>query len=442
MRGLMEILAMKRTQSTRRGIMRLGADQFVIRVRATDPRSGIRKEKTRTERVSFKEACAIQDQLQRELAEAIACPEEKAERLTLGAFAKSWLAGKLARDKYRPAGAEKMTINLDLHILPALGHFYLDALKPSDVERWLAPQLVAMRTPRVDQSGAPVLDRDGRPKMQLAAVTVAGRYANLRTLVRAAVKLGHCSDFVSAIEPPTVHSHSSNFLRAHQAHKVFEAFPSVAPEWTAMLYLLTFTALRWAEASALRWEDLDPDQGVIRVVRGQYKGTVTPRLKNGRAKEVPLTPDIERALAEHRQWLIDNDHPGLPSGWIFPTWGTKAGKRADQAGTPHMGNPFAKALAKACTVAEVPRVTPHGLRHTGNDLLRRFASREVVMSITGHSTAAMHTHYSHVDAGEKATAVDAVIDLVTRRKGVPEERKRGSQRGLHAVPAEAAAATG
>ena len=38
-----------------------------------------------------------------------------------------------------------------------------------------------------------------------------------------------------------------------------------------MLYLLTFTALRWAEASALRWEALDPEHGVIRVNRGQYK---------------------------------------------------------------------------------------------------------------------------------------------------------------------------
>jgi len=42
-------------------------------------------------------------------------------------------------------------------------------------------------------------------------------------------------------------------------------------QWTAMLYLLTFTALRWAEASALRWEALDPEHGVIRVNRGQYK---------------------------------------------------------------------------------------------------------------------------------------------------------------------------
>jgi len=58
---------------------------------------------------------------------------------------------------------------------------------------------------------------------------------------------------------------------------------------------------------------------VIRVNRDQYKGQVTDLTKTGKAKEVPLTADIEQALAEHRQWMIEAQHPGLPSGWIFPT---------------------------------------------------------------------------------------------------------------------------
>jgi len=73
--------------------------------------------------------------------------------------------------------------------------------------------------------------------------------------------------------------------------------------------------------------------------------------------------------------------------------------------------------------AGISRITPHGLRHTGNDLLRRFASREVVMSITGHSTPTMHSHCSHVDAGEKAAAVGKVIELVTKR--APSDQQRG-----------------
>ena len=81
----------------------------------------------------------------------------------------------------------------------------------------------------------------------------------------------------------------------------------------------------------------------------------------------------------------------------------------------------------ACEEAAIQKITPHGLRHTGNDLLRRFASREVVMAITGHS------HYSHVDQGEKADAVGKVIDLVTKPANrEAEERKRGVIRGVEA----------
>jgi integrase len=123
--------------------------------------------------------------------------------------------------------------------------------------------------------------------------------------------------------------------------------------------------------------------------------------------------------------MIENEHEGVASGWIFPTFGKKAGKSEDEAGELHKGNPFALALDAACVKAGITRITPHGLRHTGNDLLRRFASREVVMAITGHSTPAMHSHYSHVDQNEKAEAVGKVIELVTKPAQPRSEDRKG-----------------
>jgi len=152
--------------------------------------------------------------------------------------------------------------------------------------------------------------------------------------------------------------------------------------------------------------------------------------------------EIAKALADYRRWMIEAQHPGLPSGWIFPTWGKKAGKSEERAGELHKGNPFGKALDLACMKAGIVRITPHGLRHTGNDLLRRFASREVVMSITGHSTPAMHSHYSHVDQNEKAAAVGKVIELLTKTpKPRSEDQERGLERGLDDNVSEVASAT-
>lgn len=185
---------------------------------------------------------------------------------------------------------------------------------------------------------------------------------------------------------------------------------------------------------------------MIRVNRSQHKGVATELTRSGKAREVPLTADIAKVLAEHRRWMIEAQHPGLAVRLDLSDVGQAAGKSEDEAGELHMGNPFGKALDEASLKVGITRITPHGLRHTRNDLLRRFASREVVMAvmaITGHSTPAMHSHYSHVDQGEKAEAVGKVIELVTKTPIPPrDDRKRGLERGLTGLPVEAASATG
>jgi integrase len=107
--------------------------------------------------------------------------------------------------------------------------------------------------------------------------------------------------------------------------------------------------------------------------------------------------------------MVAEQHPGLATGWIFPT----------QRGTLHKGSPLRKVLDRAVEAAEIGRrVTPHGLRHTANDLLRRAASGDVVRAIIGHSTPQMTTHYSHVDEDEKRAAVQRAFAVVTGGKGV------------------------
>jgi hypothetical protein len=78
-------------------------------------------------------------------------------------------------------------------------------------------------------------------------------------------------------------------------------------------------------------------------------------------------------------------------------------------------------LDEACAAAGITRkVTPHGLRHTANDLLRRVASAEVTRAIVGHATEQMTHHYSHVDEGEKREAAARVLAVLHGGKGVPK----------------------
>lgn len=52
----------------------------------------------------------------------------------------------------------------------------------------------------------------------------------------------------------------------------------------------------------------------------------------------------------------------------------------------------------------------------------------------------MHSHYSHVDAGEKAAAVGKVIELVTKKR--TSDQQRDEKRGEFFGPDNLTAVTG
>ena len=67
----------------------------------------------------------------------------------------------------------------------------------------------------------------------------------------------------------------------------------LSPQHFALVAVLAFTGLRFCHASALRWEDVDADNGVLRVVRKNIRGRVGPVSRKKRApREYPLHPTL------------------------------------------------------------------------------------------------------------------------------------------------------
>jgi integrase len=74
-----------------------------------------------------------------------------------------------------------------------------------------------------------------------------------------------------------------------------------------------------------------------------------------------------------------------------------------------------RACLKAAGITE--RFTPHGLRRTFNDMLRRAKMDPVIAkALTGHVTDQMREHYSTVGLDEKRAAVASVLRLLPRRE--------------------------
>src|SRR5262249_48946442 len=159
---------------------------------AVDPRTGRRKEVRRERECTLKEAIALQHEWSDDLRES----DERTERMRLADFARSWLAGRLGQGRPKPRPARKSASGLAVHVIPVLGAMSVDAIRPTDIERWLQHQLKKRYSPGRRR-------RDGK---RLAGTkpysprAVLGHLRVLRTLSRAAqAMLGLGRDFCEGV---------------------------------------------------------------------------------------------------------------------------------------------------------------------------------------------------------------------------------------------------
>jgi integrase len=352
---------------------------YRVRVRAMDPRTGTLKEGNREyEGIDLREAVLQQTRMRDEITKG----GVSAQRLRVGEFAKHWIESKAPT--VDPGTAERYAAALDDHVLPALGLFFFDQLTALDVQKWV---------------------NAGRRK-GYRAETIRGWFRVFRTMTRDAMEpLDLPRDPTLRITFPEDEERDDNALKPELLGVFLQNMERLSPQHYALVAVLAFTGLRFCHASALRWEDMGADNGVLRVVRKNIRGRVGPVSRKKRApREYPLHPNLADILRDHRRRLLEQQAPGVDSGWMFPS-------EAGGLRTPGGLWKAWRACVKESKIEE--RFTVHGLRRTFNDLTRRAGVDGVVIkSLTGHVTEKMRTHYSTVGLDEKLAAVSSVHRLV------------------------------
>jgi integrase len=197
------------------------------------------------------------------------------------------------------------------------------------------------------------------------------------------------------------------------------------PEHHALILLLFTTAARISTALALRWEDIDPAQGVIHLRRRRSGHEVISGVKRSRTSKdlAPLTTELWEALGEHRARFNETQRQ---SGLVFPS--ITGGHRSRSI----LKDPFANILAKAGIKT---RFTPHGCRRTASALYRKVAGSVVAKAIAGHMTDEMHAHYAVVDAAELRQVGERAhrhLRLIAARSGL--EDVSGESDGRPSIP--------
>ena len=264
-----------------------------------------------------------------------------------------------------------------------------------------------------------------------APQTVHGRFRVLRTMMRDAVAqllLGHDPTLRISFPDLLPKHEGDNALTPEALGAFLDALRIEAPQHHALVCTLAFTGLRFCHASALRWEDVDENAGVISVTRKNVTGVIGPISRKKRApKVVPLDQDLVVVLRWHRLRLmrIANGEKrvgawarrGLAEGWIFPSRSAKG--TGPVYGTASLRKAWEKALA--ASKLDEDRFTVHGLRRTFNDLLRLAEVDETTKGALTAQTQRMREHYSTVAVEEFRAALRKAVGKVkteVRSEGV------------------------
>jgi integrase len=341
--------------STRKnaGIVKLGTNLYNIRVRVTCPRTGRRKELERVRECTLTEARALQHDWQKELTASLTV--ERAPRVRLRDFAASWLTGR--KGKIKRTTAQKIADVWDGHVVnTTLADLYVDEIRVEDVEAWIEDMRGKRSVPgKGKATGRKTKSPRSAPRMYSAG-TIKGDYRVLSQIITAACACGSHTRALGSSRRS-----QASVGRTSSPWGVLAHVKVNAPAWHAAVLLDVVSGLRWGELSALRWDDLDESEGVIRVPRGDDKGREVASTKTGddddEPKIVPLLAAVADVLRDRRQQMVRDQHPGLAAGWIFPT----------ERGTLHKGYPLRDVLDAACAACKTKRrITPHGLRHTAS----------------------------------------------------------------------------
>ncbi len=156
-------------------------------------------------------------------------------------------------------------------------------------------------------------------------------------------------------------------FRDDQLQKLYSAALASGKDTRLILPILGETGARLAEIVGLRWEDVNLDDGVVRIVPHPYRGLKT----RGSEREVPLVGDALRAML-----ALANNRDG--GDFVFSRW-----LRPEGFASTHASNTLNQFLS-----SRYAGLTCHCFRHTMRDRLRNAgAPMELIDNIGGWSSA-------------------------------------------------------
>jgi integrase len=308
---------------------------------------------------------------------------------TVGDYLDRWLYDSV-RDTVREGTFERHEQIIRLHIRPSLGRMKLKALSPAHVQGFYRERL---------DSG-------------LSPATVHKIHAVLHKALDQAVGWSLVPrNATEVVMTPRPAPDEIRPLNSKQVKVLLEA--ARGERFEAVYVLAIHTGLRQGELLGLKWDDVDLEDGLIRVRRTltRYRGRLLlgePKTKRSR-RTVRLTERAVDTVRDHlTRQVVQIESLGdhyRDQGLVFAT----------QKGTlVNPSNLRKRSFAPLLEKAELPRIRFHDLRHTcATMLLARNVNPKIVSEMLGHATIAITLDtYSHVLPDMQDSATRALEDVL------------------------------
>ncbi len=333
----------------------------------------------------------VKEKLKKALADSQRLDLAKQGKYTVGTWMDAWFEN-VAKIKVRPSSHQTYRGYIDNHIKPNIGNIPLEKLTTMELQKLYRKLLTSGRVERIEA--------EKQPK-GLSAKTVR----NINQVISSAMDLAVAQKIIlenptNACSLPRVEHKEMQTISAEQLQDFLEeAKRSGVYE---MYYIELSTGLRRGELLGLKWEDIDMQQGIIRVRRqiSRIDGKIVeaPLKTKNSYRAVTISPQAVEVLKAQKAKTNDE--------YVF----------SSPTGGPISPDSVNNMLHRVLDRAGIPRVRFHDMRHTFATLaLQNGVDIKTVSGMLGHFSAGFtldtYAHVTTVAQKEAAQTMGNVLSM-------------------------------
>lgn len=255
---------------------------------------------------------------------------------------------------------------LESRILPYLGHFRLDKIKPTDIMKFYDMLDKDTQIRRVKYNNG------YRTLKPLSQKTILEHHRLIRAMLHRAVYWQLLfSNPCERVQPPKSKKPKRRYYDDEQCKVLLSNLNELSVDdikYKTAITLTLFTGVRLGELMGLEWSDIDFRNGIVCINRSsQYLAkegifTKMPKTENS-IREVEIPDFVVSLLEEYKLWY-DNQKELCGELWIDSN---RLFVQAD--GKPMHPSSISKWFVKYVGTIGLPVINFHGLRHTNATLL-------------------------------------------------------------------------